>query len=273
MAHEKTATSAARQRHPGDAQALAGGGAERPAGASGQGRDARATCARCKRGSNEHSVSFGHWAFLRILWERDGLNQRELSDQAGVMEPTTFSAIQAMEKLGYVTRVQRPDNRTNGLHPSHAQGPAAEKQAGSARRGGQQHRHPRHQGGRRGDHAADAARHSRQSRGRRTAILKPAAENSCQLHRAGPFSRESAARHRRGLAAPPRWPTAHCRSSPGRGREAPPPQAAPAVRRSVRRSRLHPRRVARDTATAGVAGSRPCAIAAAANAPSVFTGM
>jgi DNA-binding MarR family transcriptional regulator len=56
-------------------------------------------------------VPFGHWAFLRILWERDGLNQRELSDQAGVMEPTTFSAIQAMEKLGYVIRVQRPGNR------------------------------------------------------------------------------------------------------------------------------------------------------------------
>jgi DNA-binding MarR family transcriptional regulator len=59
----------------------------------------------------QHSVSFGHWAFLRILWERDGLNQRELSDQAGVMEPTTFSAIRAMEKLGYVARVQRPENK------------------------------------------------------------------------------------------------------------------------------------------------------------------
>jgi DNA-binding MarR family transcriptional regulator len=60
---------------------------------------------------SQHSVSFGHWAFLRILWERDGLNQRELSDQAGVMEPTTYSAIQAMEKLGYVMRVQRPGNK------------------------------------------------------------------------------------------------------------------------------------------------------------------
>ena len=59
----------------------------------------------------QHSVSFGHWAYLRILWERDGLNQRELSDQAGVMEPTTYSAIQAMEKLGYVMRVQRPGNK------------------------------------------------------------------------------------------------------------------------------------------------------------------
>jgi DNA-binding MarR family transcriptional regulator len=60
---------------------------------------------------NQHSVSFGHWAFLRILWEHDGLNQRELSDQAGVMEPTTFSAIRAMERLGYVVRAQRPGNR------------------------------------------------------------------------------------------------------------------------------------------------------------------
>lgn len=41
----------------------------------------------------EHDVSFGHWAFLRILWESDGLTQRELSEQAGVQEPTTFSAM------------------------------------------------------------------------------------------------------------------------------------------------------------------------------------
>jgi MarR family transcriptional regulator, organic hydroperoxide resistance regulator len=61
----------------------------------------------------EHGVSFGHWTFLRILWERDGLTQRELSEQAGVMEPTTFSALKAMEKLGYVTRRQMPENRKN----------------------------------------------------------------------------------------------------------------------------------------------------------------
>jgi MarR family transcriptional regulator, organic hydroperoxide resistance regulator len=52
----------------------------------------------------EHAVSFGHWTFLRILWEGDRLTQRELSDRAGVMEPTTFSALKAMERLGYVRR-------------------------------------------------------------------------------------------------------------------------------------------------------------------------
>jgi DNA-binding MarR family transcriptional regulator len=61
----------------------------------------------------EHGVSFGHWTFLRILWEHDGLTQRALSMQAGVMEPTTFSALKAMEQLGYVTRRQVPENRKN----------------------------------------------------------------------------------------------------------------------------------------------------------------
>jgi DNA-binding MarR family transcriptional regulator len=59
----------------------------------------------------EHSVSFGHWSFLRILWEGDGLTQRELSTSAGVMEPTTFSALKAMERLGYVVRRHRAGDR------------------------------------------------------------------------------------------------------------------------------------------------------------------
>jgi DNA-binding MarR family transcriptional regulator len=58
-----------------------------------------------------HGVSLGHWTFLRILWEKDGLTQRELSEEAGVMEPTTFSALNAMETLGYIARRQMPGNR------------------------------------------------------------------------------------------------------------------------------------------------------------------
>jgi MarR family transcriptional regulator, organic hydroperoxide resistance regulator len=59
----------------------------------------------------EHAVSYGHWTFLRILWESEGLTQRQLSDQAGVMEPTTFSALSAMEKVGYVVRRPSPTSR------------------------------------------------------------------------------------------------------------------------------------------------------------------
>ncbi len=60
-----------------------------------------------------HRVPFGHWSFLRILWEADGLTQKELSQRAGVMEPTTFTAMKVMEALGYITRKQLPTNKKN----------------------------------------------------------------------------------------------------------------------------------------------------------------
>ncbi|MEJ2376027.1 MAG: MarR family transcriptional regulator [Pseudolabrys sp.] len=59
----------------------------------------------------EHHVSFGHWSFLRALWVEDGLTQRALSERVGVMEPTTFSAIKTMERLGYVVRRQHEGDR------------------------------------------------------------------------------------------------------------------------------------------------------------------
>lgn len=74
-----------------------------------------------------HGVSFGHWTFLRILWERDGLTQRQLSEEAGVMEPSTFAAIKAMEKLGYVKRKRLPDNRKNVYVHLTARGRALKK--------------------------------------------------------------------------------------------------------------------------------------------------
>ena len=77
-------------------------------------RDARRGLGRClQMRLAEHGVASGHWTFLRILWVREGLTQRELSDLAGVMEPTAFAALHAMEKLGYVTRQRKPDNRKN----------------------------------------------------------------------------------------------------------------------------------------------------------------
>lgn len=60
-----------------------------------------------------HSVAIGQWTFLRILWERDGITQRELSDLAGVSEPTTYSALLSMEKKGFITRRKLPSNLRN----------------------------------------------------------------------------------------------------------------------------------------------------------------
>jgi DNA-binding MarR family transcriptional regulator len=50
-------------------------------------------------------VTTGMWWFLRVLWNEDGLTQRELSRRVGTSEPTTRTAIQAMEGSGYVHRV------------------------------------------------------------------------------------------------------------------------------------------------------------------------
>lgn len=59
----------------------------------------------------DHNVSSGHWTFLRILWEQEGLTQAELSEQAGVMEPTTFLALKGMQRRGYITRRKERGNK------------------------------------------------------------------------------------------------------------------------------------------------------------------
>ncbi|GJL83406.1 MAG: hypothetical protein DHS20C01_30400 [marine bacterium B5-7] len=60
---------------------------------------------------SDYDISFGHWVFLRILWTFDGLSQRELATQAGLMESTTHTALNRMEELGYVERRHKPGNQ------------------------------------------------------------------------------------------------------------------------------------------------------------------
>jgi len=64
-----------------------------------------------------YGVTLGMWYFLRALWSEDGLTQRELSRRVGTMEPTTLSAILAMEKRGYVRRSRnKKDRRKSHVH-------------------------------------------------------------------------------------------------------------------------------------------------------------
>jgi len=56
-------------------------------------------------------ISSGMWHFLRALWEEDGLSQRELSERVGTSEPTTVSALHAMEKRGLALRVPNLEDR------------------------------------------------------------------------------------------------------------------------------------------------------------------
>lgn len=64
-----------------------------------------------QRRISNHGVSMGQWFFLRVLWERDGLTQRELSQRVGMMEPTTVTAVSSMERRGFVQRVRNPHDR------------------------------------------------------------------------------------------------------------------------------------------------------------------
>jgi DNA-binding MarR family transcriptional regulator len=58
-----------------------------------------------------HGVSIGQWYFLRALWMEDGLTQRELSHRVGMMEPTTVTALNSMERRGLVERVRNARDR------------------------------------------------------------------------------------------------------------------------------------------------------------------
>src|SRR5439155_23129913 len=58
-----------------------------------------------------HGVTRGQWYFLRVLWEEDGLSQRELSARVGMMEPTTVIALRSMEKAGLIRRARMSEDK------------------------------------------------------------------------------------------------------------------------------------------------------------------
>src|ERR1700729_89644 len=58
-----------------------------------------------------YGVARGQWYFLRVLWNADGLSQRELSARVGMMEPTTVIALRGMEASGLIRRVRGDDDR------------------------------------------------------------------------------------------------------------------------------------------------------------------
>ena len=59
----------------------------------------------------KHGVPIGQWNFLRVLWRQDGLTQKALSDELGIMGPTAVVALRAMEKNGLVKRIRNRDDR------------------------------------------------------------------------------------------------------------------------------------------------------------------
>jgi DNA-binding MarR family transcriptional regulator len=58
-----------------------------------------------------HGVAPGAWYFLRVLWEEDGLTQRELAARIGMQEPTAVIALRGMEEAGWITRIRSETDR------------------------------------------------------------------------------------------------------------------------------------------------------------------
>lgn len=64
-----------------------------------------------QREISPRGVTIGMWYFLRILWEEDGLTQRELSQRIEMMEPTTATALRNMEERNLVRRVRNATDK------------------------------------------------------------------------------------------------------------------------------------------------------------------
>jgi DNA-binding MarR family transcriptional regulator len=58
-----------------------------------------------------HHVSLSMWFFLRLLWEEDGLTQKELSDELGLTQATTVAAMDVMESRGLIQRRRSSEDR------------------------------------------------------------------------------------------------------------------------------------------------------------------
>jgi MarR family transcriptional regulator, organic hydroperoxide resistance regulator len=64
---------------------------------------------------NRHGVTFGEWRFLRVLWERDGVSQSELSDLLDMTSAATVFSVNLLERDGFAERVPDPTDRRRML--------------------------------------------------------------------------------------------------------------------------------------------------------------
>jgi DNA-binding MarR family transcriptional regulator len=71
----------------------------------------RAFSRQLERRTQMAGVSSGQWPFLRVLWNQEGMTQRELSRRVGMQEPTTVSALNSLERNGLVRREPSQEDR------------------------------------------------------------------------------------------------------------------------------------------------------------------
>ncbi len=61
--------------------------------------------------TSKHGVTSGQWRFLRVLWDEDGITQRELAERTGTTEATTVRSVNGLLKSGLIIRRREKDDR------------------------------------------------------------------------------------------------------------------------------------------------------------------
>ena len=57
-----------------------------------------------QRHIGKHALSNGFWYLLRVLWEREGMSQRELADAANLTESSTVLMLASMFRAGLIRK-------------------------------------------------------------------------------------------------------------------------------------------------------------------------
>ena len=60
-------------------------------------------------------ISFGHYYYLRALFEANGISQMELSERVGVDPTTVVTVVDTLERQNIVERRKDPDDRRKAL--------------------------------------------------------------------------------------------------------------------------------------------------------------
>lgn len=64
-----------------------------------------------------HGLSASMWFILRVLWERDGLTQREIGEELILGQPAVVSVLDTLERRGLIERRRNSaDRRKINIH-------------------------------------------------------------------------------------------------------------------------------------------------------------
>jgi DNA-binding MarR family transcriptional regulator len=75
-------------------------------------RDTRRVLLKCiEQRLAQHGIPLGAWFPLRILYEEDGITQRELSKKLGYLDAAAGAIVEVMEKLKLVRRKRNTEDR------------------------------------------------------------------------------------------------------------------------------------------------------------------